>query len=364
MKDFPEKQLVINYLLGICTDREAEKVEEWLEENPRHVYLLQEIAKNLEKDSPLSVADKEEIKKNIFAEIDDRSHQKNLSHSFKEKDHWSGNTSKTLFFIVPDFLFKAAAIILIIVLAGAGGYYYHQANKEQKEIVWQERTLPHGQTATFRFSDGSIIKLNGGSTLRYPQRFNDNLREVHLEGEAFFSIARNEAKPFIVHAGNITTRVLGTAFNVMAYDNEQKVEVAVAEGKVAVSQNKAGNNSVKRNKRIILEKNQWVTYQPESYLWEKGEGDIWEMIAWKDQVLVFNNKTFDEVARMLERWYGVEIIIKDEELKKVVLQGEHEDVSLEKVLDSIQFVLGIEYSMSGDAVTIYASHDKRINHTK
>lgn len=355
MKDFPEKQLLINYLLGICTHREVKEVEKWLEENPRHVHLLQEIAKDLEKDSPLSVTDKEEIKKDIFAEIDGRPFQDSLSPSFKEKDYRSGNTSKKSFFIVPEFLFKAAAIILIVVLAGAGGYYYYQTNMEQKEIVWQERTLPHGQTATLRFSDGSIIKLNGGSTLRYPQRFNNSLREVHLKGEAFFSIARDESKPFVVHAGNITTRVLGTSFNVKAYDNEQKVQVAVAEGKVGVSQNKLTDTLTKENIQVVLEKNQWVTYRDEKGSLEKKEGDIWELMAWKDQVLVFNGKSFEEAARMMERWYGVNIVIKDEALKTVVLEGEHEDVSLEKVLDSIQFILGIEYTINGDRVTIRSS---------
>lgn len=127
-----------------------------------------------------------------------------------------------------------------------------------------------------------------------------------------------------------------------------------------VSQTKADAHKTDNSEPVILTENQWVTYYKRSDIIETGEGDIWEMIAWKEDVLVFNNKTLAEAARILERWYGVTVKIKDEALKEVVLSGSHEDVSLKEVLESIQFILGIEYNMKGDSVTISLAENSKL----
>lgn len=123
-------------------------------------------------------------------------------------------------FKVPRLWLKAAAVMLVVFTAAVGGYYYYNQSQADQKILWQKRIIPYGQTATFRFSDGTAIKLNGGSTLRYPTKFVGPLREVYLKGEAFFSVAQNKSKPFVVHAGGITARVLGTAFNIEAYEKK------------------------------------------------------------------------------------------------------------------------------------------------
>lgn len=127
------------------------------------------------------------------------------------------------------------------------------------------------------------------------------------------------------------------------------MNVAVVHGKVSVTSNDAQGNAASST---ILEKNQWATYRKSGALSHKGKGDIWEYVAWKDQVLVFNDKPFSEVARTLERWYGVEIHIEDKELKNIELKGEHKNVSLEQVLQSIQFVLGIDFTINDQKVII------------
>lgn len=353
MNDFPKKQILINYLLGICTPGEQKEVEAWLDKEPGNVLLLQQMAHELNGENFLPLFEKEEVKQSLFRLIEqqDIREDDNPIRPAYRQDLRSSHSSLQLWL-------KAAAVILVAALAGLVSVYLgtdYISPVKEAETHLQQRSLSNGQMATFHFGDGSVIQLNGGSTLRYPKRFADNRREVYLEGEAFFSVKRDESRPFIVHTGEATTQVLGTSFNVKAYSSEDELQVVVAEGKVAVShKNPEVPLSEGNDGTIILEKDQWVTYRSKGKLMEKGEGDIWEMIAWKDKVLIFNNKTFSEVARLLERWYSVEIDIESEKLKEVVLQGEHKDSSLEGVLKSIQYVTDMQYEMDGKNVRIWA----------
>src|SRR5699024_4254504 len=254
------------------TPREQAAIESWLAEESGNIELLQQAAKELVRQQSLSTTDKAQVKRSIFKHIDT-----NTDGKFNtRKDYLTSGkrTSSVPAFKRPGFWVKIAAAILIIATGYIGGFYYDLQQQADSEIVWQTRSLSYGQTATLRFSDGSEIKLNGGSTLRYPATFATDGREVYLEGEAFFSIARDEARPFVVHAGGISTRVLGTSFNIETYANEGEVQVVVAEGKVAVSMNSESDTTFLGNESVILGKNEWLKCSSTGII-EKGEGDIW-----------------------------------------------------------------------------------------
>lgn len=361
MKDYPEKQLLLNYLLGICTPREQETVEQWLDQDPENIEILRTTIQELKEKRPYSIPEKAKVKKDLLESISESSSRarKHLVRQLQVRDYW----------------LRIAALFLVVVLSsGAGVYFvYDQRPKGeatadvQPEIIYRESRLANGQTASLRFGDGSVIRLNGGSTLRYPEVFADDRREVFLEGEAFFSIAPDEERPFLVHAGGMTTRVLGTSFNIRAYEGDDRLQVVVAEGKVMVTPDplsgrnfsgiasRTGNGTHpadSENQVVYLEKNQWMTYHTAGQILEKGEGNIEEMIAWKDRILVFRNKSFGQVTEMLERWYGVNILIEDPGLKDHILEGVHRDVSLEEVLNSIQFVMGFDYLINGNEIVI------------
>jgi transmembrane sensor len=362
MNDFPQKQLLINYLLGICTNREQKEVEHWLDKEPGNVALLQQVASELEGEEAYSKPDKGEVKQELFRHIAEPVPVEKKGSGFVI----STRLSKISVSRRKIMYFKVAAMLLVICLAGATAFYMSMdiPAESSQEIVVNQRSLSYGQTATLRFGDGSVIQLNGGSTLQYPDTFTEDRREVHLDGEAYFRIAEDQQRPFIVHAGNTTTEVLGTSFNIKAYNDENELQIAVAEGKVKIRQineelSKTGEafheeRSFEYNdSAVILEKNQWVTYHSVSGILEQGEGNIREMFAWKDRVLLFSNKSFEEVAKMLERWYGIMISIEDESLKDHILEGEHQDVSLEEVLESIRFVMDFEYEIDENEVRIY-----------
>lgn len=351
MDDFPKRQLLINYLLGLCTSREVKEVEHWLNKEPGNVALLQKVAKEIgrENNNTVSNREKKEIRKDVFKNIQ----QDRGKSSTRKKVRGDKKLVRPSGFGASGLWLKVAAFAFLILTAGGLSFYYgNKASVEEKSaVVLKERTLSDGQKATLRFSDGSVIHLNAGSTLRYPSRFSSDIREVYLEGEAFFSVESDTARPFIIHAGETETRVLGTAFNIRAYESEKKVQVAVQEGKVAVT--KKANQGIQKGETVCLRKNQWVTYHQASQLTEQGEGDIWEMVAWKDKVLVFNDRDLGFIAERLERWYNIDVSLADPTLADRRMSASFEEKPMTDVLTVIALSLGISYSKEDRSVTFY-----------
>ncbi|MCR6718728.1 MAG: FecR family protein [Chitinophagaceae bacterium] len=127
----------------------------------------------------------------------------------------------------------AAAIALLFALAVVGYQFFNKKDGENSIDGLVQKLNAKGVKSTIALADGSKVWLNADSKIQYPARFTGNTREVFLNGEAFFDIEKNPEKPFIIHLTNGTIRVLGTSFNVKAYDGETIVETSVATGKVA-----------------------------------------------------------------------------------------------------------------------------------
>jgi|GEM_PF-3531357 len=362
MNNLSREQLLINYLLGICTPSEQEDVEQWMEEDEHHVQLLWEISEKLSQDKSIRFPDVEAVRKNLIKRV----------FPVKETSDSAGGERRKRKGMNRRSYAKAAALCLATLLAGVIGIYIGTAHLHEKQIAEAEGAQPVmlqsrvalGQTANLRFGDGSQIKLNGGSMLWYPETFSDDRREVWLEGEGFFSIIADSSRPFLVHAGQTTTRVLGTSFNIQAYEEAGELRISVVNGKVEVSHQHEVLSDGAGTDIVSLEENQWVSFRRPGdagpALLERGEGSMKEIIAWKDRVLMFKDRSFAEVVDMLERWYGVTISIEDPSLKGFVLAGEHHDVSLEEVLNSIQFVMDFDYSIKGKEVYIHTTQTKTL----
>lgn len=239
----------------------------------------------------------------------------------------------------------AASISLLLF---AIGYYLipkEQEVKVEPKITYVEKTNQLGQKATITLGDGTVIKLNSGSSLKYPKVFSSDKREVFLEGEAFFEVAPNPDKPFIVVSGDLQTKVLGTAFNVKAYSNDNKVQVAVLHGKVGVK--------VPAKEDLILLPNESAIYSKSDSDVKKAKFDMEKEFAWKDDVIYFKNSDFDEIKNVLERWYGVKF--KFNKIVKIDkdFTGKFENRSLESVLEGISFSLNFQFDIDNDTVLIF-----------
>lgn len=244
------------------------------------------------------------------------------------------------------FTFIRAAAAAIIILAVTFSYYHLSRTEQppQNEIAYTLKSNPAGRKTTFQLYDGTIVRLNAESALRYPEHFTDSNRVVYLEGEAFFEVERDENRPFSVVTGNITTRVLGTSFYVKNDLQDKDIQVALVSGKVSVlDQN--GNT-------IILEPDEMVTYSDNNIA--KGYFDRDRVFGWVDNRLTFYKADAAEVVKRLEKWYGVKFIMERQQMFEGPFSGVFENESLENVLKGIRYgsELDFAYEINGKHVTI------------
>lgn len=171
--------------------------------------------------------------------------------------------------------------------------------------------VPYGKRSKLRLHDGTNLWLNSGSKLVYPVSFNKSERRVYLEGEAYFEVARNENKPFIVETSGLDIRVLGTAFNVTSYKNEPSVSAVLVEGIVELIGNKKSN--IKNNK-TLLEPNDRLVYIHGAKNVTVKKVNIERYISWKDGYLSYKKSNLGTVAKELSRYYNININFTEPDL--------------------------------------------------
>jgi transmembrane sensor len=189
-----------------------------------------------------------------------------------------------------------------LVKLADGKIAYLGSSNNRSEMAYNTLTNPRGsKVISLTLSDGSQIWLNAESSIRYPTAFAGNERKVEITGEAYFEVAHDEAMPFIVRKGEMETKVLGTHFNVNAYDNEPAIKVTLLEGSVKVS--KAGEAvqlvpgqqaQINTNGKILLNKTV----------------EIDEVVAWKNGQFELNGNTIEPIMRQVARWYDLDIEYK------------------------------------------------------
>ena len=251
------------------------------------------------------------------------------------------------------WLFRAAIILIPLVATALLIYFTQDAPSvvEQPQITQVEKQTQIGQKLQITFSDGTQVKLNADSKLTYTQPFDPEQREVYLEGEAFFEVTPDPDRPFLVHTGNVTTKVLGTSFNIRTYPEEAAIQVAVVTGKVMVENNHP-DSSLDTGQTVILQPSEMATYDKQSLITKVVSVDIEQITAWNQDILAFHNASFAEVVEQLERWYGVEFkILRSEPIKKG-FDGSFQNKSLEHVLDGISYTSDFQYEIQGDTVLI------------
>lgn len=201
----------------------------------------------------------------------------------------------------------------------------------------------NGERDTILLADGSRIFLNVASQITFSKSFNKRKREVNLIGEAFFEVAKNPKRPFIVHCSDVNTTVLGTSFNIKAFDEEPTV-VTVATGKVQVAIPKYPNQ-----KPLILTPNQQAIYDAKTRQLTRRRGVIAaNFIAWKEGFLQFDNTPMQEAIVTLEKWYDVNITLKNPALAKCKISGKFPGDNLKNVLEIIQFITSIHYQFENN----------------
>ena len=237
----------------------------------------------------------------------------------------------------------AASIALLLI----SSWYYFSSDQPEPGVALITKTTEPGQKATIKLSDGSIVRLNSGSSITYPETFSTgSIREIKLEGEAFFSVEEDKIKPFRVITGSLVTTVLGTSFNISALPSGADVKVTVASGKVNVSSNSTSGIEE------YLTPGQQLTYSKETATVMIRSVDLDKHLAWKDGILLFDKTGISEALERLSRWYGVEFT-GTAGSNDCLVTATYEDEALVNILESFRFIYGLEYELaSNDAVVI------------
>jgi transmembrane sensor len=238
------------------------------------------------------------------------------------------------------------SLVMILVLTVFSGIYFSGYFTTRQ---WLTVSTKPGEKLILTLPDGSVAYLNSASSISYPEKFHSIQREVTLNGEAFFEVSKDEQKPFSIRTGHVTTKVLGTSFNISAFQN-QKISVTVATGKVEVSTDKEIIDSNKNTTytRTIITPGQQALYDPAFKKLSTKEVNIEPYLAWKNNTLQFDNTSLNEAADILQRWYNVTIEFENESLKHCQLNGQYKDQSFIHVLESIQYMYNIEYTLQSD----------------
>ncbi|MDB5003281.1 MAG: FecR family protein [Mucilaginibacter sp.] len=197
-------------------------------------------------------------------------------------------------------------------------------------------------------SDGTIIWLKGDSKLDYPVKFKGAIRSVSLEGEALFEVAKDAAHPFIIHCGTLTTRVLGTSFNIRHANN--KIEVNVLTGRVFLSS---------KNTTITLHPYQKAIYSPLKNVIIKVVKPVFDVTALTkgtEYDMLFNDVRVEDVLKRIEKKFGISIAVKDSSISNRLITADFTDQSLKNTIKMMSEALNIDYEINGDAIILKDKH--------
>ncbi len=250
----------------------------------------------------------------------------------------------------------AAVIIFSIGLAWVWHALMNRNDVRNQKLTYNEIIVPVGEKSQIILSDGTHVWINSGSRFRYPLCFGRDSRDVSLEGEAYFDVSKGE-KTFTVNTHDARIQVLGTAFNVKSYPEDKKTQTTVIRGLVRVMSKEKGAEPV----LIGPEQMAIIKDEPQKAL---KSGDIQGLsvvdkvntnaiTSWKDQLLIFADETFEDIAIKMERWYNIKVRIEDENLKKQRYTGKFvNNETVYQVLEAIEVTTPIRYSIQEDEITI------------
>jgi transmembrane sensor len=337
--------LIVKYLAGECTNEEIRNIETQMKTDPRFSDTMYEFEKiwNTKKQQPADQWDKKGVWIKIEQEFGKNEARISPIKPIRTKKQFGIKEKRGM-----NWLIRIAAVFLVAGITSLFTILYMHDIRDDVPSLMREVVTENGQRATVHLDDGSRIKLNSGSTLSHPREFNGDNRVVYLNGEGYFEIARDN-RPFFVYAGEAVIEILGTEFNVNAYDDLDEIHVVVTDGMVSVQSEKSDVNEI-----VVLGKNDMGSLQ------RIGNGDIQithnvnpeDYLGWMNYRMQFDNTPMSEVINKLERWYGVEIEVTDTDINEMKLTAEFEDESIHHVLRVVEIALDIEYENNGRRVKL------------
>ncbi|MRX66351.1 FecR family protein [Flavobacterium resistens] len=231
-----------------------------------------------------------------------------------------------------------------------GDKLVYENSSDPEKLVYNTIKIPYGKKFRLQLSDGTFVHLNSGTTLKYPIKFiNGENRQVFLDGEAFFDVAKDKKHPFIVNADNLNVRVLGTHFNVSNYPEDALTDVVLVEGSVGMYNS---NEEFDASKNTVLKPGFKGSFNRENARISTKPvlTDIYT--SWINGGLTFRNMTFKNIITKLERRYNVTIVNKNEKLANEKFNASFKEESIENVMSYFNDIHGINYTIKDNQILI------------
>ncbi|RLJ69582.1 FecR family protein [Pedobacter alluvionis] len=331
MEESIDRKLLVRFMQGKCNAEESILVKKFLLQ-PKWQRALDELL--------------DEDFKNFEVDLPDEELSNAWNRRFQEK--YIADPVRPLW-RRPWLGYAAACIVMFSI-----GLYFFNTNKtagEKQVVAAMLQTLnPRGQRSRILLPDSSVVYLGAESRIRYPEKFGLGNREVSLTGEAFFEITKDRAHPFIIHTGEVQTKVLGTSFKVDAFEGKN-LSVSVATGKVQVSKKIAGTDSLQS--LAVLVPGQVVKWNVKTQTAAVDIVDAEGVRDWKDGTMTFVAASVSDIAENLERWYNVKINFEDRKTANyhvsLIVKGTD---PLTHTLDIICNTTHLHYKIKGHTVNI------------
>lgn len=285
-------ELLMKYIKGETTPEEREKVVRWLDEDPEHIHQYHSLRKlyDISLWSPIEESQQEE------------------------------KQTRTLKPVWIEFL-KVAAVILITFLGTKAFFDWKEDPVKMQTVI-----VPAGQRAELLLADGTKVWLNSRSKLKFPDRFQKDARNVELDGEGYFEVTHKEEAPFTVHTSRYDVKVLGTEFNVKAYNSKNQFEASLLKGSVEVSNmNKSQVVRLRPDEQVISDGSQLIR----SVILDKN------YFRWKEGLLCLDDESIGGLIDKLELYYDVKIIVQQASLMKYHYSGKF------RISDGVEHVLKV-----------------------
>ncbi|WP_421871531.1 FecR family protein [Marinoscillum sp.] len=328
LEDFLKDEFFVNWVLH--PDQETDHFwKKWISTNPDRVPVVeqaQQIVQSISYKNQYQLTEEEYT--GVFEQVLKANNRRNNKAFVWRQTH----------------TFRLAAVIALLLAVTAILYL----NQPEETLSVPEMVMikaAPGQKRNIQLADGTKVMLNSGSSLVYPKEFVDSIRQVTLYGEAFFDVKRNPQQPFLIESGQLTTRVLGTSFNVRSYTEERQIYVAVVTGKVQIE-------STAGRKEVLLPEDMGVFNKDDGTL-NQTEFDPELLIGWTEGLLAFENQTLPEIFKSLEKWYGVKIEVDESLNLEGQYSGRYQNKPLEVILKGISYTSHFNYSINHKTIRIY-----------
>jgi transmembrane sensor len=347
-----EEGLLKRFLKGDASPEEAQAVLKWIKSKvaPEDINRLFD---NYNSFGASDKTDAEAILQKIHHLINIEELMGSLDDQYKRPDHHPslsdrgpirGKNTRTM-----KRLWQTAIPILFILLAGIfllPKYLEKSEPMEVREVVYLKKSTERGQKLNIQLSDGSRVTLNSASSILFEENFNDSIRLIALEGEAFFDVTSDNSRPFTVVTGDIQTIALGTSFNIEYRPENKDNKVSLVNGKVTVGFIDS------RDEPLVLESGEMADLDFDQNVLAQKNFDLEQVTAWRSGIIFFRDAGLGEVIHTLENWYGVNISMIGRPKEGWKFSARFENESLRNVLDALQYAQGLNYILKDKKVTI------------